>query len=85
MVWTWVYLGLNLLAFAVMRLDKSRARRGGRRLSETSLLMLAVPGWTGTKLAQRVFRHKTQKRPFVVWLNMAVLAHLALWVGLVRV
>ncbi|GHD12298.1 membrane protein [Tianweitania populi] len=57
--------GVNLLAYAAMVLDKSKARKGARRIRETTLLNLALIGGSfGTVIAQQTIRHKTQKKPF---------------------
>ena len=41
----WYYLiGINLLAFSLMGLDKRQARRGGRRVRERTLLLAAAAG-----------------------------------------
>ena len=50
------------LAFA---LDKWRAGRAGRRVSELTLLLLgAIGGWPGGLLGMMLFRHKTSKWTF---------------------
>ena len=60
-------LFINIDAFALMALDKSRARRGGRRVPEATLFFLAFLGGSpGVMLAMRVFRHKTLHTSFAV-------------------
>ena len=61
-----VYLAaVTLLAYFVYWLDKRRAQRGGRRISERELLLWAAAGGTpGAWLAMRKFRHKTRKTWF---------------------
>lgn len=52
---------VNLAAFALMGLDKRRARRGDWRISEKALFLPAVLGGAlGGLLGMRVFRHKTK-------------------------
>lgn len=54
-------LGANLAAFALMGIDKGRARRGRWRISEKALFLPAVLGGAlGGVLGMRVFRHKTK-------------------------
>ncbi|MCR9274356.1 MULTISPECIES: DUF1294 domain-containing protein [Mameliella] len=73
------FLLLNLLAFCLFGLDKTRARRGRWRLSERTLLTFAaVGGSIGAKIGQRVFRHKTTKQPFAFVLNVICMLHMAL-------
>jgi uncharacterized membrane protein YsdA (DUF1294 family) len=64
-------LAVNLLTFGAFWLDKRRARQRLWRIPESKLLLLAViGGWPGAKFAQRRFRHKTQKQPFAMILNV---------------
>lgn len=75
--WIWVALGglvvTNVVAWAAFRIDKARAKRGVRRISERRLLTLAAAFGAGGALigmyAHRR-RHKVDKRRFraVVWL-----------------
>jgi uncharacterized membrane protein YsdA (DUF1294 family) len=72
-----VYLGLvavtSLASLAAYKFDKRRAAAGGRRVPERTLLVLAfVGGWPGAILAQRRFRHKTSKVPFLIAFLLAV-------------
>ena len=57
---------------------KRRAQRGGRRIPENTLhLMEVLGGWPGAFIAQRVFRHKTQKLSFRIVFWLCVSVHLA--------
>lgn len=60
-------LFINIDAFALMALDKSRARRGGRRVPEATLFFLAFLGGSRASCwPMRVFRHKTLHTSFAV-------------------
>lgn len=60
---------ISLSTFGAFAFDKARARRGGRRVPERTLLMLAALGGTpGALLGQGLLRHKTRKQPFGAWL-----------------
>ena len=75
-------LMLSLLTLMLYAWDKRRARRGGWRVSEKQLHLVALlGGWPGALLAQHSLRHKTVKRKFrfVFWLT--VIGHVALSVG----
>lgn len=74
----------SLVCFMAYAQDKSAARRGGWRTSESSLLLLGlVGGWPGAILAQRWLRHKSSKVSFqaafraTVLLNVGAFATLA--------
>lgn len=66
----------NAAAFALMAHDKSRARTGGRRVPEQTLLLAALLGGVGAWLGRRLLRHKTRKRPFAGLFGVAVGLHL---------
>ncbi|SLK05195.1 DUF1294 domain-containing protein [Novosphingobium mathurense] len=60
----WLAL-INFVTFASFGFDKARARRGGRRVPEFDLLMMALLGGSPAAFAARkAFRHKTRKQPF---------------------
>lgn len=54
-------LAVNLAAFALMGMDKRRARRGAWRISERALFLPALLGGAlGGVLGMRTFHHKTR-------------------------
>jgi uncharacterized membrane protein YsdA (DUF1294 family)/cold shock CspA family protein len=79
-----VYLVVSLATFAAYALDKSAARKGGWRTSESTLHLLALAGgWPGALIAQGRLRHKTRKRSFqvVFWLTVVGNCVLFLWLS----
>ena len=64
--WVLYYLfGVNILTFLVYGIDKSKAKRKAWRISECTLLMLAVIGGSvGALFAMRLFHHKTLHKKF---------------------
>ncbi len=67
-------VAVNLLAYAAMVFDKTLAEARSRRISEATLLNLAIVGGSiGTVIAQRTIRHKTRKEPFRSRLNAIIL------------
>ena len=56
---------LGAVTFLAFGYDKWRASRSGRRVPESSLVLLgALGGWPGGLLGMIVFRHKTAKWTF---------------------
>ena len=54
-------LVMNLLAFALMGIDKAKAKRGAWRIPEKTLfLVTALFGGLGGTLGMSFFRHKTK-------------------------
>ena len=59
------YLVASSATFAAYAIDKSAARRGAWRTSESTLHLLALAGgWPGALIAQSRLRHKSKKQPF---------------------
>ncbi|ANL27740.1 hypothetical protein AMC90_CH01910 [Rhizobium phaseoli] len=74
-----LFLALNLLVFWVYFLDKQAARDGRWRVSERTLLLLALVGGSlGAVAAQQLLRHKTRKEPFRSILTGILVTHGAL-------
>ena|SRR6516165_7093866 len=70
---------MSLVCFLAYGLDKRRAAKGGRRVSERTLhLMAFLGGWPGALLGQRHFRHKTQKVSFRLVFWMVVVSHIGI-------
>lgn len=69
-------VGMSLISFAFYGVDKRRARRNQQRIPERRLHLLALlGGWPGALIAQRIFRHKTQKVSFRMMYWLIVLLH----------
>jgi uncharacterized membrane protein YsdA (DUF1294 family) len=81
-------VAINFAAFAAFGIDKMLAEAGRRRISEGSLLNLALIGGSpGAYAGRRLFRHKTRKQPFsndlhrIAKLQAVALAALAGWIA----
>jgi len=59
-----LYLLVNLVAMMMYAYDKMMARKGDRRISEKTLLIMALVGPFGAMAGMRWFRHKTRKMKF---------------------
>ena len=86
MVWKCilVYLLLiNIVAFALMGVDKSRARRHAFRISEKRLFISALLGGSiGAIAGMYTFRHKTRHWYFVVGMPLILLLQIVFAVAL---
>lgn len=73
----------NLITFLIMGLDKRKAIKQRRRISESTLLALAfLLGAPGVLIAMFVFRHKTKKPLFLVLVPLALIENVLLVVGI---
>ena len=73
------FLAMNLLAFGIMLLDKTRSRKNGvERISEGMLFFLATAfGSLGVFAGMFVFRHKTQKWYFLLGIPLLIIQNSA--------
>ena len=76
-------LVINAVAFFVYGIDKLKARKGWWRISESTLLLLAIIGGSvGAWLGMKVWHHKTMHRKFQYGLPAILLLQLAIAVYL---
>lgn len=77
---------INIVTFVVYGIDKWKAKRGNWRISEATLLMLAVIGGTiGALLGMKVWHHKTMHLKFKYGLPLILLVQIALIYLIIRV
>lgn len=79
---TYYLSAINILAFALMGIDKAKARRNKWRIPEKCIfLAVALGGSIGAITGMFLFRHKTEHLSFVIGLPVILLFHLAaaLW------
>ena len=77
-------LVVNVLLFALMGIDKFKAKRGLWRIPEKTLFLAAILGGSvGGILGMRVFRHKTRHNSFKYGFPVILIAQLALvgWIA----
>ena len=78
-VFLYYLIFINIVTFLVYGIDKWKAKQGSWRISEATLLMLAVIGGTiGALLGMQVWRHKTMHKKFKYGLPLILLAQIAL-------
>jgi uncharacterized membrane protein YsdA (DUF1294 family) len=70
---------MNVLTFLVYGIDKWRAVQGRWRISEATLLMLAVVGGSiGALLGMKVWHHKTMHKKFKYGLPLILVVQIVL-------
>jgi uncharacterized membrane protein YsdA (DUF1294 family) len=70
---------INILTFFVYGIDKWKAKQSSYRISEATLLILAVIGGSiGALLGMRVWHHKTMHKKFKYGLPLILLTQIAL-------
>ena len=58
---------INIITYLAMWIDKTKAKKGKLRISETTLLLLGVLGGSiGGIIGMYTFRHKTKKKRFTI-------------------
>lgn len=72
-------IAINVTAFAMMGIDKSRAKRHEWRIPEARLFMSALlGGGLGAVLGMYFFRHKTKHWYFVVGMPLIMILNFAI-------
>lgn len=75
-----IYLcGISVISIIAILFDKTAARNGERRISEKSLMALAViGGGIAMYITMRIIHHKTRKNKFMVGIPVVVMLEIAL-------
>ncbi len=80
LAWAFIW---NLWAFALMGIDKGRAKKGKSRIPEKRLFgAAALGGALGALLGMRLFHHKTLHRSFMLGMPALLLFNLTVYVFL---
>lgn len=75
-----IYLAIvNIWAFALMGIDKSKAKRGAWRIPERTLFISAIIGGSiGAISGMYTFRHKTRHTRFVAGMPLILIIQLVI-------
>ncbi|PFG14181.1 DUF1294 domain-containing protein [Bacillus sp. es.036] len=78
-----IYLVLiNSGSFIIMGVDKRRAKKSARRISEKTLwLFIVIGGSIGGYLGMKRFRHKTKHSQFIYGIPAVIIVHILLISG----
>ena len=72
-------IAINIVTFIVYGIDKVKAMKGKWRISEATLLLLAIIGGSiGAWLGMKTWHHKTMHKKFKYGLPLILLAQIAL-------
>ena len=72
-------IGINLVGFLLMGIDKGRAKLGQWRIRERTLFLVALLGGSvGSLTGMFLFRHKTKHFSFLVGMSAILLIQIAL-------
>ena len=75
----YILICINVVTFLVYGIDKLKAKQGSWRISEATLLSLAVIGGSiGALLGMQVWHHKTKHKKFKYGLPLILLVRIAL-------
>ena len=75
----YILIVINVITFLVYGIDKWKAKQGSWRISEATLLTLAVVGGSiGALLGMQVWHHKTLHKKFKYGLPLILLAQITL-------
>ena len=70
---------INIVTFLVYGIDKWKAKQGSWRISEASLLILAVIGGSiGALLGMKIWHHKTMHKKFKYGLPLILIIQIIL-------
>lgn len=68
-----LFVVFNIITFLIFGYDKYLARTNRRRISEKTLVWLALMGGSaGAVFAQKIFRHKSRKYRNLFWIILVV-------------
>lgn len=78
-IFIYYLIAINILTFIIYGIDKLKAKKNWRRISESTLLLLAVAGGSiGAWLGMMVWRHKTKHWKFLIGVPAIFLLQLSL-------
>lgn len=79
----YIILAWNLIVFAMMGIDKWKAIKNKRRISEFTLLLSSFAmGAIGGLAGMAVFHHKTKKAKFLILVPLALIINLVALYGI---
>lgn len=79
------FAAMNLIGFALMGIDKYKAKKRGFRIPEATLFIVAIIGGSiGSLIGMYTFHHKTRHRSFVYGMPFILIVQIALVIALLN-
>ena len=79
------FAAVNLIGFALMGIDKFKAKKRAFRIPEATLFIIAIIGGSiGSIIGMYAFRHKTRHRSFVYGMPFILILQIALIVAILN-
>ncbi len=79
------FTAINLIGFALMGIDKHKAKKRAFRIPEATLFIVAaIGGSIGSLIGMYLFRHKTRHPSFVFGMPLILIVQIALVVALLN-
>ena len=79
-------LAINIASFFLYGIDKYKAKKGRWRISEATLLLMAVIGGSiGAWVGMRIWHHKTMHKKFEYGIPIIIILQVALAVYLLTI
>ncbi len=79
------FIAINLTGFALMGIDKYKAKKRAFRIPEATLFIVAVIGGSiGSIIGMYAFRHKTRHRSFVYGMPFILIMQIALIIAILN-
>ena len=79
------FAAVNLIGFALMGIDKYKAKKRAFRIPEATLFIIAVIGGSiGSIIGMYAFRHKTRHRSFVYGMPFILFVQIALIIAVLN-
>lgn len=79
------FIAINLIGFALMGIDKYKAKKRAFRIPEATLFIVAIIGGSiGSIAGMYAFRHKTRHRSFVYGMPLILIIQIALIIAILN-
>lgn len=79
------FASVNFVGFALMGIDKYKAKKRAFRIPESTLFIIAIIGGSiGSLIGMYTFRHKTRHHKFVIGIPLILAAQIAVAVAVIN-